>query len=106
MKPVRKRLAINMFIEDTLRGPIGLVVLRDMMALHEQNSEVEFRPGLEPDKCCCPKARKGLWSDFDSSCTAYDWRHIYDCYKEGLREKHGDAELCFLCDEWILGKDE
>jgi len=104
MMPVRKRLAVNMFMEDTLRSPTGLAVLRDMIGLYEQNSEVEFRPGLEPNKCCCQKTGEGLRTGFDDSCANYDWKHIYNCYKENLRERHSDAELCFLCDEWILGK--
>ena len=53
MLPARKRLAEGMFEVVDLRGPAGIQVIRDMMKLCEQEREVEFRPDLEPDKCCC-----------------------------------------------------
>lgn len=53
MMPERDRLASNLFQVAALRSDTGVAVLRDMMALYQSRSEVEYRPGLEPDKCCC-----------------------------------------------------
>jgi hypothetical protein len=55
MMPKRDRLSRDLFRVARLRDPLGLSVLRDMMSLYRQTSEVEFRPGLERDKYCCPK---------------------------------------------------
>ncbi|KAF2174441.1 hypothetical protein K469DRAFT_498332, partial [Zopfia rhizophila CBS 207.26] len=87
MMPERDRLATNLFKEATLRSPLGLSVLRDLMALLEKTSEVEFRPGLERDN-------------------TYDWRHIYNCYKKNHCGKYGFVELCFKCNEWIFSEKE
>ncbi|KAH8659479.1 hypothetical protein BGZ61DRAFT_499816 [Ilyonectria robusta] len=91
MMPERDRLAQNLFEIDTLRSPIGLSVLRDMLALYQKSSNVEYRPGLEPDKCPCGKGN-------DSS---YDWRHVYAYFKAAMAKAYGFAELCFLCNEWF-----
>lgn len=53
--PERDRLASNLFQVAPLRSPTGLAVPHDMMTLYQKRSEVEYRPGLEPDKCCCRK---------------------------------------------------
>src|SRR3954470_4970081 len=104
--PERNRLASSLFETDTLRSPTGLSALRDMVALCEKEVEVEFRPGLEPEKCGCSnlvrlrKLAKSTSSNTDTRST-YDWRHIYSCYK---RTHDGFAELCFLCSEWIFGE--
>ena len=42
--------------------------------------------------------------DFDSLRLTTRWDHIYRCHKASLAAKHGSAELCFHCDEWITGK--
>jgi hypothetical protein len=105
MMPERDRLATNLFKEATLQSPLGLLVLRDLMALLEKTSEVEFRPGLERDKCLCPKMKMGSQGDKETSST-YDWRHIYNCYKKNQCCKYGFAELCFKCNEWIFSKKE
>lgn len=34
-----------------------------------------------------------------------DWKHVYACHKAALKSRHGFAEMCFLCDEWILRAD-
>lgn len=93
LMPERDRLAQNIFHVDKLRSPAGLTVLRDMLALYQKRRNVEYRPGLEPDKCHCRK------DNHDS----YDWRHVYDCYRKTIAEVDGFAELCFLCNEWICG---
>jgi hypothetical protein len=46
MMPERDRLAVNLFEVAPLRSLIGLAVVRDMVALCKQPSEVEFWPGL------------------------------------------------------------
>ncbi|KAH7117175.1 hypothetical protein B0J13DRAFT_590224 [Dactylonectria estremocensis] len=91
MMPERDRLAQNLFKIDTLRSPIGLAVLHDMLALYQKSSNVEYRPGLEPDKCPCGK-RNG---------SSYDWRHVNTCFKAAMAKVYGFAELCFLCNEWF-----
>jgi hypothetical protein len=101
MMPERDRLARDLFQVAKLRDPEGFAVLRDMMALHRQTSEVECRPGLERDKCCCPKKEEN-----DKPCSKYYWKHIYDCYRKECSDIHDFADLCFLCNEWILGKEE
>jgi hypothetical protein len=51
--PERDRLAVNLFETASLRSDMRLAVIRDFLALYERNEEVEFRPGLKPDKYCC-----------------------------------------------------
>lgn len=103
MMPERDRLASNLFQVAALRSDTGIAVLRDMMALYQSRSEVEYRPGLEPDKCCC-------WNDdpksgLDNPNRSYDWTHIYTCYKRKCSNVHSFAELCFLCNEWVFDSE-
>ncbi|KAK0721747.1 hypothetical protein B0T26DRAFT_849947, partial [Lasiosphaeria miniovina] len=82
MMPERNRLASSLFKPDTLRSTTSLSALRGMVTLCEKEAEVEFRPGLEPEKY---------------------WRHVYSCYKRS----HDDfVELCFLCSKWIFGETQ
>ncbi|KAF5965393.1 carbonic anhydrase 2 [Fusarium coicis] len=92
LMPERDRLSQNLFVVDKLRSPAGLAVLHDMLALYQKRRNVEYRPGLEPEKCQCK----------DNGST-YDWRHVYDCYKTASAEVDGFSELCFLCNEWFCG---
>lgn len=94
LMPERDRLAQNLFLIDRLRSPAGLAVLRDMLALYQKRRNVEYRPGLESDKCHCRK---------DSDGSPYDWRHTYDCHRTAAEKVDGFAELCFLCNEWFYG---
>jgi hypothetical protein len=57
LMPERRRLASSMFLVGSLRGPEGRCVLQDMIALCRQETDVVFRPGLEPEKCHCPATR-------------------------------------------------
>ena len=103
MMPERDRLASNLFQVAALRSDTGVAVLRDMMELYQSRSEVEYRPGLEPDKCYC-------WNDDPRPCivnsnSSYNWRHIYICYKKECSNLHGFAELCFLCNEWVFDSE-
>lgn len=108
LMPERDRLAENLFQTDTLRSSTGLQVLRDMIALCETDTEVKFRPGLEPDLCQCGKSTRRRKLP-ESSCAAknlmstYDWKHIYSCFKKSCS---GFAELCFLCNEWVIGEEQ
>jgi hypothetical protein len=106
MMPERDRLSRDLFRVARLRDPLGLSVLRDMMSLYRQTSEVEFRPGLERDKCCCPKKEENNQYESCKSCDEYDWKHIYDCYRKECSNIHGFADLCFLCNEWVFGKEQ
>ncbi|KAK7398162.1 hypothetical protein QQX98_012469 [Neonectria punicea] len=106
LMPERDRLAVSLFETDTLRSPTGLRALRDMIALCEADTEVEFRPGLEPNLCQCADAtrrrklpRSGHVAN-DAQST-YDWRHVYNCFK---KSQSGFVELCFLCNEWVVGE--
>jgi hypothetical protein len=103
MMPERDRLATNLFKKAKLRSSLGRSVLRDMMALLKRKVEVDFRPGLEPDKCSCAKVKR---ETNDDTTGGYDWRHIYNCHKRSLSLRHGFAELCFLCNQWIVGQAE
>ncbi|RSL79978.1 hypothetical protein CEP52_017454 [Fusarium oligoseptatum] len=94
LMPERDRLAQNLFLIDKLRSSAGLAVLHDMLALYHKRRNVEYRPGLEPDKCHCRK---------DNDDSPYDWRHIYDCHRIAAEKVDGFAELCFLCNEWFYG---
>jgi hypothetical protein len=49
----RDRLASSLFTVASIRSDEGRAVLRDMITLYRQDTEVAFRPGLEPEKCCC-----------------------------------------------------
>jgi hypothetical protein len=43
MMPERDRLASSLFQVDTLRSPIGLAVLHDLIALYQRRSEVLYK---------------------------------------------------------------
>lgn len=103
MMPERDSLSRDLFNIDTLRSPTGLKALHAMIALYQQGSEVEHRPGLEPDKCCCSK-RYGNKLEGNRQ-GSYDWKHIYTCYKRSSEKVSGFAELCFLCNEWVFGEE-
>jgi hypothetical protein len=105
MMPERDRLAINVFKSANLRSSIGLSVLRDLVALLSKNTEVEFRPGLEREKCACTKVKREFQDDNIAKVPGkYDWRHIYNCYKKKSSAERGFAELCFKCNEWIFSE--
>jgi hypothetical protein len=52
MMLVRKRPTNNIFEVSNLRSSTSIQVINNMMALCEQEREVEFRSGLGPEKCC------------------------------------------------------
>jgi hypothetical protein len=79
MMPERDRLAVNLFEVAPLRRPIDLAVIRDMVALCKRPSEVEFRLGLELEKCYCSDKKDHTKSGPGKS---YEWRHIYNYYKK------------------------
>lgn len=85
LMPKRDRLASSLLEVAPMRSAIGLAALRDLVALYRKETEIEVRPGLEPEKCSCSTTK-----------AAHGWKHIYDCYKKGRIAKHGFAELCSL----------
>lgn len=94
MMPICKRLAQLMFEVVTLRSSAGTQAIYDMMSLCEQKREVEFRPGLEPDKCCCfndADAKLRLGRDRET----YDWMCIYNCSKAAQQKLYGWAARRF-----------
>jgi hypothetical protein len=103
MMPTRKRLSENMFEVADLRSSVGIQVLRDMIALCEQDTNIECRPGLEAERCCHFKDEE---SKSNLGVGHEDWQHIYSCYKTEQEKVHGVAELCFICHEWVLGEQE
>jgi hypothetical protein len=104
MMLVRKRLSESMFEVANLRDSTGIQAILDMVALCEQEREVEFRPGLEPEKCSGFNYKDSK-SNLANSHDSRDWKHIYDCYKTTLEQIHGFAELCFICNKWFSGED-
>ena len=85
-----------------LQSPKGLEVLHDIIALYRKSSNVEYRPGLERDKCSCKRSDNSSCEE-DNNNSAYDWRHIYTYHKAGLKEVYSFAELYFLCYKWFYG---
>jgi len=63
LMPERHRLASNLFLVAPIRSDEGRAVLRDMIALCQQDAEVPFRPGLEPERCSCQMAGHKLEPD-------------------------------------------
>lgn len=63
LMPERDRLASNFFVVAPIRTNEGRSVLRDMIALCQQDAEVPFRPGLEPERCSCLMAEHKLDPD-------------------------------------------
>ena len=57
LTPLRGRLAKSMFVVGWLRSPEGRSVLQDLINLYQQETEVAFRPGLEPEKLPLPRER-------------------------------------------------
>ena len=126
LMPERDRLASSLFSIAPIRSAEGREVLRDMIALYRQETEVACCPGLEPEKCGCAVADEKrnldryLTSLYPrtalamadakvpvpySRTAAERWKHIYGCYKKRLMMGHGFAEMCFRCSKWIIGKE-
>ncbi|KAK5188855.1 hypothetical protein LTR96_010859 [Exophiala xenobiotica] len=133
LMPERSRLAKSMFEVGCLRSSEGHQVLQDMIVLYKQEKEVTVRLGLEPDKCHChptelsvepaksatpkrpgphkgfrrwpSKAGLGVALSSTPNSTTPSWKHIYMCHKQYLSGSNGFAELCSLCNRWIVGLD-
>jgi hypothetical protein len=121
LMPERDRLASNLFLIAPIRSDEDRAVLRDTVGLYRQETEVAFRPGLEPEKCRCPAVRKRkvdrpvnphpasrgfMHTRAEANLElrtvnrpAQRWNHIYDCYKKRLIVEQGFAELCFFCNK-------
>ncbi|KAG9773168.1 hypothetical protein KCU88_g5872, partial [Aureobasidium melanogenum] len=114
LDPPRDRLASSLFLDVPLRSLEGRAALQDMITLCQENPKVAYRPSLRPENGRCPvsvcavemgsERRPADHVDFDSLRLAARWDHIYRCHKASLAARHGTAELCFQCDEWITGK--
>ncbi|KIW36986.1 uncharacterized protein PV06_10884 [Exophiala oligosperma] len=102
LDPPRDRLASSLFFDVPLRSPEGRVALQDMITLCRENPKVAYRPSLRPESDRCPVSACAV--EMESLHLAARWDHIYRCHKTSLAAKHGSAELCFQCDEWITGK--
>jgi hypothetical protein len=55
--PQRRRLAEDLFAIAPIRSEKGGAVLYDMIDLYQQDTEVDSRPGLGPEKCFCAVER-------------------------------------------------
>lgn len=76
-------LASSLLKVTPLRSPVGLAALRDLVALYLKETEIEVRPGLEPEKYSCLTVageQKPTQPGSGSTKTAYSWKHIYSCY--------------------------
>ena len=79
---------------------------RRMIDLWNQYGLPHVGPAWNQKRCCWSnsarqrKLAKSARSDTDTQ-SAYDWRHIYNCYK---KSHNSFAELCFLCNEWVFGE--
>jgi hypothetical protein len=72
LMPQRRRLAENIFAIASIRSAEGHAVLRDMVNLYQQDTEIAFRPGLEPEKCCCAIERRRQTDMFVNSPTFHE----------------------------------
>jgi len=99
LMPKRDRLGSGLLEVVHLRNPTGITALRDLITLYLKETEIDFRPGLEPEKCSCSmvKSEQKLKLPCSGSRPAYNWRHVYDCYKANRTAEYGFAELCFHC---------
>ncbi|KAE9971389.1 hypothetical protein EG328_005700 [Venturia inaequalis] len=108
--PARGCLAEDIFEVANLRSPAGLHIIQDMTELCERGREAGFRPGLEPNRCCCKSNNNTATDDFREQKPSlqerypetYDWSHIYKCFQETQQQDRGFAELCFLCSDWFF----
>lgn len=92
----RDRLAPSLLEVAPLRSAIGLAALRDLVALYQKDTEIEFRLGLEPENAGAQRAegKQKLVPPYVSSTKAdYHWRHLYDCSKRDRIAALGFAEL-------------
>src|SRR5260370_38989174 len=60
LDPLRNRLASSLFKNDPLRSPAGIEVLRDMIALYNENVQYAYRPSSCPKNSCCPECCKSM----------------------------------------------
>ena len=70
--PQRRRLTGDLFTVASIRSETGRAVLRDMIDLYQQDTEVAFRSGLEPEKCCCAVERRRQIDMFVHSSTFHE----------------------------------
>ncbi|QKX62582.1 uncharacterized protein TRUGW13939_09743 [Talaromyces rugulosus] len=103
LDPVRDRLAENLFLDVPLRSETGDMVIEDMIRLCKGAPEVAYRPSCRPtDKGQCLVEDCG--ENMERLRPDQRWPHVYKCYREDLIRQHGFAQLCYICDEWILGR--
>ncbi|KAI9752223.1 MAG: hypothetical protein M1835_001112 [Candelina submexicana] len=102
LMPQRRRLAGDLFTITPICSETGRAVLRDMIDLYQQDTEVAFHPGLEPEKCCCAVEQR---RQIDMKPAPQKWNHIYSCYRKKLRASHELTELCFAFSEWFTSEE-
>ena len=90
--PERSRVAKSLFQVASLRDPVAIGALRDLIALCQSEDEVTCRPGLEANKCRCGRA-----------IVDNDWRHVHDCHKA---TNNVVSNFCWLCHKWYYGEPE
>jgi len=79
---------------------IGVHVLNDMIALYHKRSEVDFRPGLEPENALVKVKDTGNYLDGTGPVRLEAYLHWLQDY---LDRVYGFTELCFYCDECSSG---
>ena len=57
LMPQRRHLANDLFTVASIRSEKGRAVLQHMIELYQLETEVAYRPGLEPEKCYCASER-------------------------------------------------
>jgi hypothetical protein len=55
--PEHDRLVSSLFTVTFIRSKESRADFRNMIALYQQISEIEVRPGLEPEECLCLPAK-------------------------------------------------
>lgn len=108
LMPERDRLGSGLLEVTYLHSPAGIAALCDLIVLYLKETEIDFRPGLEPEKCSYSivKSEQKLKLPCSSNRPAYNWRHIYDCYKANRTAEYSFTKLCFHYYNWIFNEIE
>lgn len=99
LMPQRRRLGGDLFTIAPIRSETGRAVLRDMIDLYQQDTEVAFRPGLEPEKCCCAVERRRQIDMFVNSSTFHEEQALTLCLNQETSPAEMESHIQLLQEE-------
>ncbi|KAK4095597.1 hypothetical protein Purlil1_393 [Purpureocillium lilacinum] len=104
LPPERLRLAKGMTLRAWPRSSEWVSVLKDLIALRENNDNAAYQQVMRPIKgyCAVPSCRKPM----ASIPPAERWQHTYDCHESYYKATSSFVKFCFHCSKWVAGQGE